>query len=67
MSEPRWLTPKEFAAIVGVHVITVRRWIAAADPSIDVLRIGGVVRVRIHATSCTSMPSVNHRETHAHS
>lgn len=67
MSDARWLAPKEFAAHLGVHLITVRRWIARAEPSIEVLRVGGIVRVRLRATSCNATLSVRSQETHAHS
>jgi excisionase family DNA binding protein len=45
---PEWLTRKQFAAAVQVHVGTVSRWIAA-DPEMRVQRLGPTGhRVRIH-------------------
>ena len=67
MSESRWLAPKELAVSVGVDVRTVRRWIAKAEPSLEVLRIAGTVRVRVRVPACPSMSSANLSETHAHS
>lgn len=40
---PSLLTTKEFAAIVRVHEVTVKRW--AARGEVRCVRIGGVVRI----------------------
>lgn len=62
----RWLTAKEFAHHIGVHLVTVRRWISRAEPAIEVMRVGGIVRVRLRATSCHSVPSPHSEQTAAH-
>ena len=43
----RWLTLQELADDLRVTERSIRRWIAAGEKQIDVLRIGGVTRVRL--------------------
>jgi predicted site-specific integrase-resolvase len=61
----RWMAPKEFAAALGVHISTVRRWIWTAEPSIEVLRVGSVIRVRARACECASVLTSQPKETTA--
>jgi excisionase family DNA binding protein len=66
MTDGQWYPPKQFAAYMGVHLITVRRWIARGEPSIEVIRVGGIVRVRLRATTCYPMPSGSSLSQSAH-
>jgi hypothetical protein len=66
MTNTRWLAPKELAAELNVHISTVRRWILAAEPSIEVLRVGSIVRVRVRACACASTPTAPHEKNSAH-
>lgn len=56
-SSDRWLAIKELAALVGVSERSVRRWIADGEPGLEVLRIGGVIRVRPCPHTSSSRPS----------
>lgn len=66
MTEPRWLAPKELAAHIGVHVRTVRRWIAGREQAIEVMRVGGVVRVRLRVRACHSVAPAIEGQPRAH-
>lgn len=45
---PEWLTRKQFAALMQVHLMTVSRWIGS-DPTMRVQRLGPTGHsVRIH-------------------
>jgi hypothetical protein len=66
MTNTSWLAPKELAAELNVHISTVRRWIWAAEPSIEVLRVGSIVRVRVRACACASTPTAPHEKNSAH-
>jgi len=55
MSAPGpWLAPKELSAQLGVHLRTVRRWIAGHNPSLEVAKLSNrCVRVRLRdVTTC---------------
>jgi len=48
------LTPAEVAAILGVHVYTVRRW--ARDGTIDAVKMGRSIRIPAESVEALLVP-----------
>jgi hypothetical protein len=66
----RYLSVKEYAALVGVHRLTVYRWIALCrwpDADAEIHRLGRTIRIRlvvanerIHAPTSDSPSTLTH-------
>lgn len=69
MSDQVWLSVKAFAAHIDVGERTIRRWIAEGAEGLEVLRIGGIIRVRAKREAIgndwQNMPSSHGSETGA--
>ena len=62
-----WLTLEEMGVHLRVTERSIRRWIAAGEPQLEVLRIGGIVRVRLRdVRTCPAASGDNAHANAAH-